>query len=84
MMITERDEQIIQGVSKDTPKIVQPNCPKCRYSPLEFLCNVARTPMGHLVAVIWCGHCGHTLNTQFIGVDQPQIQPAGPMIVRPS
>ncbi len=78
--MNERDKLIVERVAADTPTLMQPNCPKCRYSPLEFMCNVARTPLGHLVAVIWCGHCGHTLQTQFLGVDQEQ----GPRIVRPS
>jgi hypothetical protein len=82
-MTTERDERLIQDVCRDVPKIAQPKCPKCAYAPLEFLCNVARTGAGHLVAIVWCGHCGHTLTTQFLGVDQPIVQP-GPMIMRPS
>ena len=76
--VTEKEE-MIQRVQDSTPKIEQPRCPLC-HRLLEFLCNVARTPAGHLVAVIWCGHCGHTLQTQFVGVDEPQ----GPRIVRPS
>jgi transcription elongation factor Elf1 len=69
----------IVGVQEGAPKIAQPKCPRCAHL-LEFVCNVVRTPPGHLVAVVWCGHCGHTLNTQFLGVDEPQ----GPRIVRPS
>ena len=71
-------EALIEKVQQDAPK--QPKCPRC-YALLEFLCNVVRTPVGHLVSVTWCGRCGHTLNVQFIGMDQP---PEGPRIVRPS
>lgn len=76
--MNERDENLIASVA--APK--QPRCPSCRNEPLSFACNVARTAAGHLVAVIWCGNCGHTLNTQFLGVDQARSQ--GPQIVRPA
>jgi hypothetical protein len=78
--MNDRDEKLIEFVQKDLPRLHQPNCPKCKHEPLEFLCNVVKTPVGHLVLIIWCGHCGHTLSTQFVGMDQPQP----PMIVRPS
>lgn len=78
--MNERDEQIIKGVSRDIPQIAQPKCPKCNYSPLEFSCNVVKTGAGHVVSIIWCGHCGHTLGVQFVGFDQPQQ----PMIMRPA
>ena len=29
-----------------------------------------------------CSHCGHTLQTQFVGMDAPQIQ--APVILRPT
>lgn len=77
-----RDERLIQSAQKSRPE--QPKCPSCKHAPLEFHCNVVQTPMGHIVSVIWCGHCGHTLEAHFVGVQQPQIQPPGPMIVRPS
>ena len=77
--MNDRDDKLIEFVDKTTPKIAQPKCPKCGHVPLEFLCNVVRTQAGHLVSVIWCGHCGHTLNTQFVGMDQPQA----PTIIRP-
>jgi transcription elongation factor Elf1 len=81
MELSKRDERLIQGATEEVPKIHQPHCPRCHYEPLEFACNVAKTVAGHLVAVIWCGHCGHTINTQFLGIDQAQ---AGPQIVRPA
>ena len=71
-------EELIHAVQQDAPK--QPRCPSCRHSPLNFLCNVARTGAGHLVSVIWCANCGQTLQTQFVGMDQPQP----PLIMRPS
>ena len=74
-----RDEKLIQMVQPDAPQIAQPKCPRCAHL-LEFLCNVVRTPVGHLVAIVWCGHCGHTLTTQFIGMDDQQQ----PKIIRPS
>jgi transcription elongation factor Elf1 len=75
----DRDERIIEAI----PLPKQPKCPRCNLSPLNFTCSVARTSAGHLVAVIWCGDCGHTLQTQFIGMDQPMIQPpGGPHLVR--
>jgi uncharacterized Zn finger protein len=77
--VSDRDDKLIEFVNKTTPKIAQPKCPKCGHVPLEFLCNVVRTQAGHLVSVIWCSHCGHTLNTQFVGMDQPQA----PTIIRP-
>lgn len=80
-MPDERDLRLVERVEEDGPKIHQPKCPRCAYEPLEFACNVVRTVAGHLVAVIWCGHCGHTLNTQFLGVDHSQ---ESPRIVRPS
>lgn len=67
----ERDERLIQFAQRE-PKAVQPKCPKCQHAPLEFLSNVVRTGAGHLVSILWCGNCGHTLHTQFLGVDQPQ------------
>jgi hypothetical protein len=78
--VNERDEQIIKGVSKEIPVLQQPKCPKCHYAPLEFLSNVVKTGAGHLVSVIWCGHCGHTLTVQFVGMDQA----SRPNIVRPA
>jgi transcription elongation factor Elf1 len=63
-------EELIHSVQQDAPR--QPKCPKCQRSPLNFMCDVARTPAGHLVAVIWCANCGVTLQTQFVGMDQPQ------------
>ena len=76
----ENEELIIRA---QQGQIQQPKCPRC-HSLLEFLCNVARTPPGHLVDVIWCGRCGHTLQTQFIGMDEPRIQPPGIGLVRPA
>lgn len=84
MPISSKDESLIESATADVPKMKQPACPRCHYEPLEFACNVVRTVAGHLIAVIWCGHCGHTLNVQFIGMDQPQIEKLGPIILRPS
>ena len=78
--MNERDEKILEIVQREAPRVVQPRCPKCQHAPLEFLSNVVRTGAGHLVSILWCGHCGHTLNTQFLGIDQPQ----DPRIVRPA
>ena len=65
-------EQLIEMAQQNAPRQPKnPKCPRCSQL-LEFLCNVARTPPGHLVAVIWCGNCGHTLQVQFIGMDEPQ------------
>lgn len=72
----ERDRRIIEA----GPKTAQPKCPGCKHDPLEFHCNVVKTGAGHIVSVIWCSHCGQTLSTQFMGIDQPQQ----PHIVRPS
>lgn len=77
--MNQRDEKLIEFAQDASPRIVQPKCPNCAHDPLEFHCNVVRTGAGHLVSIIWCGHCGHTLQTQFVGMDQ---QP--PMIMRPS
>lgn len=78
--MNDRDESIISNIQRDIPQQVQPKCPRCAYAPLEFHSNVVRTGVGHLVSIIWCGHCGHTLQAQFVGMDQQQ----GPRIVRPS
>jgi len=75
--ITERDEAILTRVPRP---MAQPKCPSCKHAPLEFACNVVPTGSGHLVAIIWCGHCGHTLSTQFVGMQETQV----PRIVRPS
>lgn len=80
--LEERDEKLVSMVERDVPKIAQPKCPKCAFSPLEFHCNVIKTGMGHVVAVMWCSHCGHTLQTQFVGMDAPQVQ--APVILRPT
>jgi hypothetical protein len=72
-------DNVIDMANEPPRQIAQPKCPRC-YKLLEFLCNVVRTPPGHLIAIVWCGNCGHTLQTQFIGMDEPQ----GPRIVRPS
>ena len=72
------NEKLIEMATEGMPKIAQPKCPRC-YKLLEFLCNIVRTGNGHLVAIIWCGHCGHTLQTQFIGMDEQQA----PKIVKP-
>lgn len=82
-MNSDRDEHLIE-LATNGMQMHEPSCPKCHHEPLEFACNVVRTAAYHLVAVIWCGKCGHTLNVQFVGMDQPQIQKPGPMIVRPS
>lgn len=74
-----RDEKIVEFVGQTMPKTAQPKCPKCAYAPLEFHCNVVKTGAGHLVSIIWCARCGHTLQTQFVGMDQPQQ----PVILRP-
>ena len=78
--ITERDEEILRRVP-EVPEVAQPKCPKCQHAPLQFGCNVVPTGMGHVVAIVWCGICGHTLSTQFVGMAEQQ---AGPRIVRPS
>jgi transcription elongation factor Elf1 len=78
--MNDRDENLIEFVKNDTPRLHQPTCPACNHDPLEFMCNVVSTPVGHLVSVIWCVNCGHTMSTQFIGMDQPQQ----PKIIRPS
>lgn len=77
--LDQRNERLIQAVKQ----MHEPSCPKCHYEPLEFACNVCRTAAGHLIAVIWCGQCGHTLNVQFIGMDAPQIQKPQ-LLVRPA
>lgn len=77
-----QNENIIERATEGIIQMHQPACPRCRHEPLEFSCNVCRTGAGHLVAVIWCGACGHTLNVQFVGMDQPQQGPQ--LIVRPS
>lgn len=76
MNLTERDERLLEAVQHN---MHQPACPGCSHEPLEFACNVVRTAAAHLVAVIWCGHCGHTLNVQFVGMDQAVQRP--PLIV---
>jgi len=78
----ERDERLIDAATEGVPQMHQPACPKCRHEPLEFACNVVRTAAGHLVAVIWCGSCGHSLNVQFVGMDQAVQKPT--LIMRPS
>ena len=63
-----RDQKLIDTM----PQMHAPACPRCRYEPLEFSCNMVRTAAGHVVCVIWCGHCGQPLNIQFVGMDQPE------------
>jgi len=84
MELSEKDENLIEAATSNSLKMKQPNCPRCHYEPLEFACNIVRTAGGHLVSVIWCGHCGNTLNVQIVGMDAPQIHRPGPTIVRPS
>lgn len=67
-----RDENLIQMAQREAPRMAQPKCPQCQHAPLEFLSNVVRTEAGHLVSILWCGHCGQTLHTQFLGIDQRQ------------
>jgi len=81
MAITERDEKLISNVAQMVRKVEEPKCPSCKHAPLEFHSNIVRTGVGHLVAVIWCSRCGHTLQMQFLGLDPQQ---AAPLIVRPS
>jgi transcription elongation factor Elf1 len=64
-------------------KMHQPACPKCAHEPLEFACNVVKTHAGHLIAVIWCGACGYSLNVQFVGMDQPKEEKPV-LVMRPS
>lgn len=70
-------EELIHSVQQAAPR--SPKCPACKHDPLNFLCNVISTGAGHIVAIIWCGNCGHTLQTQFVG----QNQPAAPRILIP-
>lgn len=74
------NERLIEMAQQSAIK--QPKCPGCKHAPLEFLCNVAQTGAGHQIAVIWCGKCGYTLQTQFVGIDQPRV--STPAIIRPS
>jgi hypothetical protein len=71
MALDPRDEKIIQRIP-ELPRIMAPKCPSCSHEPLQFACNVLTTGMGHIVAIIWCSDCGHTLNTQFVGTQPPQ------------
>ena len=80
--MNDRDKLIIEGVEADTPKMHDPKCPKCNHAPLQFACNIITTGMGHAIAVIWCGQCGHTMATQFVGMAESPL--SGPRIVRPS
>ena len=66
------NEKLIERATSGIVEMHQPACPKCRHDPLEFACNVVRTAAGHLIAVLWCGGCGYTLNVQFVGMDQAQ------------
>lgn len=79
MPLTDRDEKIIRAIPS-TPQPRNPRCPACDHDPLEFACNLITTGMGHVVAVIWCGNCGHTLNAQFAGM----ANNPGPRIVKPA
>ena len=78
MSVSDRDQRLIDAINPEV--IAQPKCPGCNHAPLEFHCNVVKTGAGHIVSIIWCSHCGHTLQTQFMGIEQPQQ----PQIVRPS
>lgn len=50
-----------------------PKCPECKWQPLQFNTSVMTLETGAVVACIWCIHCGHVLNTQCLGIQQPQI-----------
>ena len=78
-----RDERLIESAQAGIVQMRQPACPKCHHEPLEFACNIVRNAANHLIAVIWCGNCGHTINVQFVGMDQPQIEKPS-LIMRPS
>lgn len=47
-----------------------PKCPGCGSQPLQFACNLISTHMGDIVAMVWCGECGHTLSANFVGKQQ--------------
>ena len=82
-MIDERNERLIGLAQEAVRKIAEPKCSKCQHTPLEFTCNVARTHEGHIVSAIWCIHCGHILNIQFLGTEPPQIAQVH-KIIRPA
>lgn len=79
MPLSPEDERLIEKVIEMVPKMHEPKCPACGHQPLEFACNLVKTVAGHIVAVMWCGRCGHALGVQFVGIDQPKIQ--SPLIV---
>lgn len=68
----DKETLIQSAIQAAPPPPRNPKCPACKHDPLNFLCNTVATGAGHVVAVIWCGNCGHTLQTQFVGNSQPQ------------
>lgn len=46
-------------------------CPHCNTAPLVFGSKEITTNQGLVIALLWCAHCGYTLNVHVIGKQAP-------------
>lgn len=61
-------------------EVQPPRCPACSHAPLRFGHNVIENAGGAMISIVWCGDCGHTIGTQYLG----QNQQSGPRLIIPN